>query len=223
MALPRGWNAEAQEHWLAGRKTEAVGATLGALNIATEGRVELALQAAYYLFLLGDFPIARRILEDIRKDSPDRLDLLLNLGVIQHRTRDYRAARATLERAVELGSTDPALFDGLSAACHMVGDDDAAREWGRQAIEEKTRLAADAPPLKLGKPRAKGEKLLVFSLWGNNPRYLRGALQNLLHCPDVYPEFLCRFCVDDSVPVDFLTALADNGLSLIHISEPTRH
>jgi len=105
----------------------------------------------------------------------------------------------------------------------MVRDDDAAREWGRQAIEEKTRLAAeDAAPLKLGKPRAKGGKLLVFSLWGNNPRYLRGALQNLLHCPDVYPEFLCRFCVDDSVPADLLTALADNGAEVVRETDTSQ-
>ena len=34
-------------------------------------------------------------------------------------------------------------FDGLCAACHRTGDDDAAREWGRRSIEEKTRLAAE--------------------------------------------------------------------------------
>lgn len=223
MGLPRGWNAQAQEHWLAGRKTEAVGATLSVLNTAVEGRVELALQAAYYLFLLGDYPIARRILEDVRPHSPDRLDLLLNLGVIQHRTRDYPAARVTLERVVELGGTDPATFDGLSAVCHMLGDDAAAREWGRRAIEEKTRIAGEtAPPLKLGAARKKGAKLVVFSLWGDNPRYLRGALQNLLHSVELYPGFRCRFHIDDSVPADFASALEDNGAQVIREADASQ-
>ena len=212
MRLPKNWNAEAQAHWLAGKRTEAITATLAALNAATPWDADLALQAAYYLFLVGDYPIARRILEDTLPHASGRLDLLLNLGVVQHRTKDYRAARATLEQYISLGGSDPAAFDGLSAACHLLGDDEVASSWGRRAIEEKTRLAAErAPALELAKPRKSGDKVIAFSLWGDNPRYLRGALQNVLRATELYPGFHCRFYVDRSVPPDLTSELEANG------------
>lgn len=216
MGLPKGWDAEAHSEWEAGRRAEAVGRTLTVLHNARPATAELALQAGYYLFLIGDHPLARQILEAVRTSYPDHLELLLNLAVLQDRTKDPAAARATLEHYVALGGSDPNGFDGLCAACHRTGDDEAAREWGRRSIEEKTRLAAkSAPALKLGKPRKESAKIIAFSLWGPNPRYLRGALHNCVRASLLYPGFRCRFYVDHSVPADLLDALAAQGAELI--------
>ena len=216
MGLPKGWNAEAHAQWEAGKRAEAVGTTLTALHHAKPATAELALQAGYYLFIIGDLPLARQILEGGRQAYPDHLDLLLNLAVLQDRTKTPADARATLEHYVALGGNDPTAFDGLCAACHRTGDDEAARIWGRRAIDEKTRIAAAAsPPLKLGKARKKGERVIAFSLWGANPRYLRGALHNQLRAPLLYPGFRSRFYVDSSVPADLLAALEAEGAQLV--------
>jgi hypothetical protein len=216
LGLPKGWNADAHAQWEAGKRAEAIGATLTALHHAWPATAELALQAGYYLFIVGDLPLARQILEGGRQAYPDHLDLLLNLAVLQDRTKAPADARATLEHYVELGGDDPNAFDGLCAACHRTGDDKTAREWGRRAIEEKTRIAAGAsPPLKLGKPRKKGERIIAFSLWGANPRYLRGALHNQLRAPLFYPDFRCRFYIDSSVPADLVQALAAEGAEIV--------
>ena len=216
MGLPEGWDAEAHKEWEAGRRAEAVGRILTVLHNARPATAEMALQAGYYLFLIGDHPLARQILEAVRATNPDHLELLLNLAVLQDRTKDPAAARATLEHYVALGGSDPNAFDGLCAACHRTGDDDSAREWGRRSIAEKTKLAArKAPALKLGKPRETGAKVISFSLWGPNPRYLRGALHNCVRAGVVYPGFRCRFYVDASVPADLLDALAAQGAELI--------
>ena len=216
MGLPKGWDAEAHKEWEAGRRAEAVGRILTVLHNARPATAEMALQAGYYLFLIGDHPLARQILEAVRATNPDHLELLLNLAVLQDRTKDPAAARATLEHYVALGGSDPNAFDGLCAACHRTGDDDSAREWGRRSIAEKTKLAArKAPALKLGKPRETGAKVISFSLWGPNPRYLRGALHNCVRAGVVYPGFRCRFYVDASAPADLLDALAAQGAELI--------
>jgi hypothetical protein len=216
MGLPKGWNAEAHGQWEAGKRAEAVGTTLTAIHHAKPPTAELALQAGYYLFIIGDLPLARQILEAGRQAYPDHLDLLLNLAVLQDRTKASAEARATLEHYVELGGDDPNAFDGLCAACHRTGDDEAAREWGRRSIEEKTRIAAAAsPPLKLGKARKKGAKVIAFSLWGSNPRYLRGALHNQIRASLLYPEFRCRFYVDSSVPADLIEALQAEGAEIV--------
>jgi hypothetical protein len=216
LGLPKGWNAEAHGQWEADKRAEAIGTTLTAIHHAKPLTAELALQAGYYLFIVGDLPLARQILEAGRQAYPDHLDLLLNLAVLQDRTKAPAEARATLEHYVELGGNDPNAFDGLCAACHRTGDDEAAREWGRRSIEEKTRIAAAASsPLKLGKARKKGEKIIAFSLWGSNPRYLRGALHNQIRASLLYPAFRSRFYVDSSVPADLLEALDAEGAEIV--------
>ncbi|HJU77075.1 MAG TPA: tetratricopeptide repeat protein [Sphingomicrobium sp.] len=216
MGLPKGWDADAHKEWEAGRRAEAIGRILTMLHNARPATAEMALQAGYYLFIIGDLPLARQILEAVRATNPDHLELLMNLAVIYDRLKANAEARATLEHYVALGGKDPNAFDGLCAACHRTGDDDSAREWGRRSIEEKTMLAArSAPELTLGKPREQGAKVIAFSLWGPNPRYLRGALHNCVRAGLVYPGFRCRFYVDASVPADLLDALSAQSAELV--------
>ena len=44
-------------------------------------------------------------------------------------------------------------------------------------------------------------KIISFSLWGNNPVYLNGALENLKLQEAVYPGWTCRFYVDKNNPI----------------------
>lgn len=186
------------------------------LNGEPHPSAELALQASYYLFLQNAYPPARHVLETSAKAHPDHLPLLLNLAVLCSRTNDFAAARQRLERYIELGGADVGAFDGLAAACHKLGDDDAATKWGRKAIARKTEDAARlSPPLTLGTPRSAGVSVLAFSLWGDNPRYLRGAVHNALRAPQVYPDFRCRFYLDASVPADLIDTLAGLGAETI--------
>ena len=215
MGLPKGWNAEAHAQWEAGKRAEAVGTTLTALHHAKPATAELALQAGYYLFIIGDLPLARQILEGGRQAYPDHLDLLLNLAVLQDRTKTPADARATLEHYVALGGNDPNAFDGLCAACHRTGDERPRAmgppgDRGKDADRRRREPAAEA-----GKPRKKGERVIAFSLWGANPRYLRGALHNQLRAPLLYPGFRSRFYVDSSVPADLLEALEAEGAQIV--------
>lgn len=223
--VPRGWDREAHENWLAKRPQPALKRLFELLN-GPEEAAELALQLCYYLFLDGAYEPARDILEKAATRFPDNLQLLLNLAVLQSRTRGHAQARKTLERYLELGGNEPSAYDGLCAACHKLGDDEAAREWGQKAIEEKSRIAAGrGQRFELGDPRPGGRSVISFSLWGVNPRYLRGALHNVVRASLIYPEFKCRFYVDASVPADLLDALASVGAELeMDESEPsTRH
>ena len=43
-------------------------------------------------------------------------------------------------------------------------------------------------------------KLITFSLWGQDPKYLVGALKNAKLAKEIYPDWVCRFYVGQSVP-----------------------
>ena len=64
-------------------------------------------------------------------------------------------------------------------------------------------------------------KLITFSLWGQNPKYLYGALKNAELAKTIYPGWICRFYIAASVPfpiVNQLRSMKDvQILSLIHI------
>lgn len=211
---PKGWDRKAHEQWLAKQPQDALKILFERLNGPAES-AELALQLGYYMFLDGAYGPAREILETAESRFPDNPQLLLNLAVLQSRTSGHAEARRTLERYIELGGHEPSAYDGLCAACHKLGDDEAARGWGERAIEEKGRIAASTSPgFALSEPRQDGRKIISFSLWGTNPRYLRGALHNLVRAGFVYPGFKCRFYVDASVPSDLLDALQSAGAEL---------
>ena len=36
-------------------------------------------------------------------------------------------------------------------------------------------------------------KLITFSLWGQDPKYLVGAIRNAELASEIYPDWICRF------------------------------
>lgn len=60
-------------------------------------------------------------------------------------------------------------------------------------------------------------KVISFSLWGDNPKYTIGAIYNAKLALDIYPEWKCYFFVDQIVPTTILEQLSqiDNTV-IIH-------
>lgn len=54
---------------------------------------------------------------------------------------------------------------------------------------------------------ASRKRVVAFSLWGANPKYTTGALKNADLAPQIYPGWICRFYVDQTVPAEVVQAL----------------
>ena len=52
-------------------------------------------------------------------------------------------------------------------------------------------------------------KLITFSLWGQNPKYLTGAIRNAELAQEIYPDWICRFYTALSVPFPILSQLEE--------------
>lgn len=50
-------------------------------------------------------------------------------------------------------------------------------------------------------------KIIAFSLWGDNPKYCVGALKNAELAEKIYPEWICRFYVGKSTPINYIDSL----------------
>ena len=54
-------------------------------------------------------------------------------------------------------------------------------------------------------------KIISFSLWGDNPKYTAGAMKNAIIAPEFYPGWICRFYVGSDVPEHVIEKLAEHS------------
>jgi hypothetical protein len=52
------------------------------------------------------------------------------------------------------------------------------------------------------------KKIISFSLWGDNPKYLQGAIRNAELAEEIFPEWKCVFYYDSTVPKETIDELS---------------
>lgn len=64
------------------------------------------------------------------------------------------------------------------------------------------------------------QKIISFSLWGDNPKYTIGAIKNAHLAKTIYSGWICRFYVDKSVPEDIVVQLRScDNTELVEMDE----
>lgn len=218
-------SSKALSDYRAGRFADAIQAQIGILNEVlgdNERWIAAAKHLCLYFFGAGDYhscvPVFRRLLEL----EPNDIEGLENLGVIYKRIGEHRAAIHFLRRALEHAPDRPNIHDALAHAFSAIGESEKAVFHGGESLRLK-----DSEALKTGRPYPlngapkpfngsdSGRNIISFSLWGNHPKYLHGAMRNAQLAPDLYPGWTCRFYCDDSVPVKFPDKLKALGAEVV--------
>lgn len=223
-AAPQGWDAAAHDFWLDEKRQEAINAVLANLNQHTAKKpLPLVLQFSYYLYLAGDPATAARVLEMVRPDYAADPQLLLNLSVCLSKSQQHDKAIEILNALSKLQPDNPVVWDGIAHAAYMLKRFEEAEKAGTRAITIKDRVSGPLPKgwtLPATNPEAYLQQkphnnVIAFSLWGDNPCYLRGALDNALAGAKIYPGWRLRFYVDQSVPPALCDALRQLGADII--------
>jgi hypothetical protein len=215
---PERWDRKAATLWAAGRREEAAKRCLEVLDGDPSPDADAFIQPGFYLFQLDRFDVGTAVLERGLDRFPDHPMILLSLGSSYNRWGKHDRARPLLDRFIGLGFIDASAFDALASSNAALGDFIAARLYGTLALAEKDNATAErhgCPPLKRARRNKKLKKVIAFTLFGSNPRYLRGALQNILAARALYPGWRCRFYVDDSVDEVFRQVIADEGAEVV--------
>eukprot|EP00744_Colponema_vietnamica_P012752 GILI01017893.1.p1 GENE.GILI01017893.1~~GILI01017893.1.p1 ORF type:complete len:361 (+),score=69.57 GILI01017893.1:157-1083(+) len=79
----------------------------------------------------------------------------------------------------------------------------------------KPSSSSPAPSPSPSTTDAKKSKIISFGLYGNNPRYTNGAKANVLLQKEFFPDWTCRFYIDNTVPADVVKYLQDNGAEIV--------
>jgi len=61
--------------------------------------------------------------------------------------------------------------------------------------------------------------IISFSLWGDLPIYNVGAVENAKLRATIYPDWICRYYIDETVPIDTINKLKDLGCQLIFMEK----
>ena len=216
---PKGWDETSHLLWQKGNKLSAINSVISVINTYGPNKpVELALQVAYYLFLIGKPIVAAQILSLSREYYPNHKELLLNLGVCLSVSGQYDKAVNLWQHFLKSHPESYLAFDSLTNCYHKLGFDDKASYAGTRALMLKDLAHCSysgnwsLPKTKLEKSNLLTQKnVIAFSLWGENPRYLRGAIDNLLSASTIYPGWILRFYLDDTVPMQIHNTLLTLG------------
>jgi hypothetical protein len=60
------------------------------------------------------------------------------------------------------------------------------------------------------------KRIISFSLWGTDPKYLVGAVENAKLQKEVYPDWTCRFYLDQTIPEEIINKLTSLGSEIVH-------
>lgn len=185
--------------------------------------------------LLSLFHYAKRdfghAIESLRQTHllfPDDVDTAQNIGRLLLATGRATEALVWLERVHRVRPDTPSIHDGLAEVYGRLGNRVRARHHGERSLMLKDGLAAarapicalpdtPPPPFRPSNPR---RNIIAFSLWGNEARYINGAIRNAEQARQIYPGWRCRFYCGRSVPGPTVAALLAAGSEVI-IKEQT--
>lgn len=199
--------------------------------IAARGKNRASLDdymmLAGFLFSAGQMAETAATLRQAASRFPDAAVVYENLGVALRRLGETADAIVALETALKLGSRSENVLDALCAALGSLDQMDRAKAYGIKALLAKDAAArakglaypvpkTPPPPIDRAKP---GTNIVSFSLWGADPRYVRGALRNADLMPEIYPGWKARFYLDATVPREAVAQL--ERLSAEVVTRPT--
>jgi hypothetical protein len=222
------WNQEADALWQQGDRQGAINKILAVItaNLPHIPR-SASLQFVYYLFQLQDYATGEKVLSELLQKYPADLEILENRAVMRIQCNKIAGAVIDFQQVVAQNPDAVNAWDGLASALYQLRRWDEARRAGEESLVRKD-LRAEAAylyeELRVNWPdvtpqvwdaQHDGIDVIAFSLWGNSPRYLRGAVRNLQEVSVVYPGWVCRFYVDDSVPVEFVNLAIELGAQVV--------
>ncbi|AGT11221.1 tetratricopeptide repeat protein [Paracoccus aminophilus] len=179
----------------------------------------------------GDTEAALTALKAYTAHHPQDFDGWTTLG-ISLKALDRNADAATaLQKALDLRN-DPAARNTLVTALWRANRMAEAKAEGLVNLALKDDLALQtfmASPFRANRlspdrkgfdPENRRRNVIAFSLWGDRPEYVTGAIVNAQIAPHLYMGWTPRFYCDTSVPADAREILQAYGAEVILMEQP---
>ncbi|WP_312240888.1 tetratricopeptide repeat protein [Pantoea sp.] len=179
----------------------------------------------------SDFATACRCCEEVLRFAPNNMQVLsdyaLSLMRVGEKAKAYKVYQKIYRApAAQRAQASETWLDGLVEACGWLGKTDEVRRYGLEALQaadarfaQGTRYplpAATPAPFDPSKPE---QNIIAFSLYGGQPRYCETLIKNVEVARELYPGWICRVWLDESVPQHVWQRLAQAGAQLVDMSQ----
>jgi hypothetical protein len=189
-------------------------------------QIDAAVKRMRALYVQGQYKEALDICLQLVRTDPNLWGAwsraALNCLYLARWQEAIRYAQAALTH----GGSDLMIFDVLAHAYSEVGQWDEARRYGLQALEMHANRFNGAPVIPLPEPgslppppsaQTRQRNIIAFSLFGGDPKYCETAVLNVQEQPDIYPDWVCQFYVDASVPEHVIYRLQAGGAQIVRV------
>lgn len=165
---------------------------------------------------------------ELLKLDPTNPEFLADVGLYNLLLEDINTAQHYFLKSYELSPNNHRVCDGLAHIYGLQNDTENMHFFGNKSLEIKDKEAfsadnlnnlykhignqyeinSDIPLFNSDQPQ---KNIISFSLWGDNPEYLEGAILNATLAPIIYPNWKCRFYCDTSVSSNVIEQLKSRG------------
>ncbi len=221
MNIPKHWDKDAHVLFLKGNIEGAVNRVL-----KTVGKNILRFrQAMYYTYMYKDYKTSLFFANKLLHAMPNDIITLKNIASCYLKLGMYNDVIKYLKKLIVLKPDDHEIFSGLAHAYGRLGDMVHVVEAGTKALVLKDLAVTknfelsdfvyltDVKSFLDGAEKKKS--VCSFSLFGREPRYLCGALYNVLMSKELYPGWTIRFYADETVPKEFRDLMLKLGAEVI--------
>lgn len=189
--------------------------------------IESAGKRAKALHKQGRYEEALNVCQQGIRMSPGLIEAWIDAAVNCLKLERWKQAVGYAERALTLGGNSFALFDALSHGYGALRQWPQVRKYGLMALQLRDQRFGVAPAVPhtlpalppLPSPQTRNKNIIAFSLFGADSKYCETAVLNAVDQPNIYPNWTCRFYIDDSVPLDVVHRLIVEGAQVIKVEE----
>lgn len=179
----------------------------------------------------GHFNLANGAFRQMLDEHPSSALGWSLYGVFLRNIEKYEEAISPLRKSLSL-KDDIATRNALVVTLYKGGLVEEAREEGRLNLEKKddhalrrfeksrSQLAISRRTLPPFNPKERHKNIISFSLWGDNPTYVHGAIANARIAQHIYYGWTTRFYCDSSVPPDAIQELQRAGAQIVLVQDP---
>ncbi len=209
--IPEGFHQEAHILFINGKVNEAINIILNDIKKGTD--IRKIDQIAYYYSYSSQYKDALIYYKSYLNFKKNDIKTLGNICSCLYNIGDFVKCIEYCNKIISIDKENYRAFDGLSHCFGVLKNIDKMREAGTKSLIIKDKKFANKS-LKIKIPTDEEIKEIIlsakwkksvcsFSIFGNNPRYLRGALYNVIVGKELFPEWSMRFYVDNTVPSEF--------------------
>lgn len=175
----------------------------------------------------GDYAQAHDLVKSVLRHVPQHPNANMDLAYTELRLQRYAEAYQHYHQAIQYfgAQVDTNLYDGLAEVCYYLNKPDELQRYGAMAIQTKLAQVANLPlqALPANKPPAfdgsnPNSNIISYSLFGDSPRYCEVAIENVRLAKILYPQWMCRFYVDDTVPTTVKQRLLALGAQVLEVT-----